>query len=103
VPTNPAIDLTIDIIGWIGVAALLLAFFLVSTSRLTGDSPTYQLLNILGGAMLIVNSAYNGAFPSVGVNIAWIIIALYSLGRRIPASMDGRARKNRKPGTMHEQ
>ena len=72
----------IDIAGWIGVAALLIAYALVSTRRIEGDSVVYQLLNMTGGALLIVNSSYYRAYPSVGVNVAWIGIAIYALTRR---------------------
>lgn len=75
-------DLGVDIAGWMGVLALLAAYFLVSTRRLEGDSPLYQALNAVGSLLLIVNSAYYGAFPSVGINVAWIGIALYALGRK---------------------
>lgn len=71
----------IDIIGWVGVASLLLAYALVSMRKVQGDSMTYQFLNMLGSALLIVNSFHYKAFPSVGVNIAWIGIAIYSMIR----------------------
>lgn len=72
----------IDIAGWVGVAALLAAYALVSTKRLAGDSTAYQLLNLFGSAVLIVNSFYYGAYPSVGVNVAWIGISIYALTRK---------------------
>ena len=74
-------NLWIDLAGWIGVAALLAAYALVSTRRLEGDSPLYQALNVLGSLLLIVNSGYYRALPSVGINVAWIGIALYALAR----------------------
>ena len=80
------IDLVIDILGWTGVAALLLAYGLVSYKKLDGDSIAYQSLNLLGSALLILNSFYYGAYPSVGVNIAWIAIALLTLSRAISRS-----------------
>jgi hypothetical protein len=77
------IKILIDVIGWIGTGLLLMAFFLVSTKRTQGDTGLYQGLNILGSGLLIANSFYYGAFPSVGINIAWIAIATFSLARRI--------------------
>lgn len=71
--------IVIELIGWLGVAALLLAYALVSTRRLAGDSPPYQWLNLAGSGMLLANSLYNGAFPSVGVNAVWIAIGLWTL------------------------
>ena len=73
--------LLINSIGWIGVIALLAAYALVSTKKVEGDSITYQLLNLLGSALLIVNSFYYRALPSVGVNIAWVGIAIYGMTR----------------------
>lgn len=72
-------SLLIDILGWTGVASLLIAYGLVSYKKLEGDSIAYQLLNLVGSALLILNSLYFGAYPSVGVNIAWIGIAIVTL------------------------
>jgi hypothetical protein len=74
-------DLLVDVIGWVGVAALLLAYILVSMRRLDGGSAVYQGLNVTGSALLIINSFYYGAFPSVGINIAWIVIGILALSR----------------------
>ncbi len=77
-----SINLLINIIGWIGVAELLLAYGLVSIKKLDGDSVPYQLLNLTGSAFLIVNSLYYGAMPSAGVNVAWVGIGIYALIRK---------------------
>jgi len=74
-------ELLIEIGGWIGTAALLLAYGLVSTRRLAGDSVPYQALNLLGGSLVLVNSFYHGAMPSVAVNVFWVAIGLFALGR----------------------
>ena len=73
----------IDITGWLGVALLLAAYALVSARKLEGDSVIYQLMNILGGILLIANSFYFHAMPSVGVNVAWIGIAIFALTRKL--------------------
>lgn len=77
------LDLWSDVVGWIGAALLLGAYALVSTKRVEGDSIAYQTLNLLGSAFLIVNSAYYGAYPSVGVNVIWIGIAVFAILRVI--------------------
>lgn len=74
-------SLLIELAGWIGTAALLLAYGLVSTRRLAGDSVPYQLLNLVGGALVLVNSFYHGAMPSVAVNVFWIAIGIFALSR----------------------
>ena len=69
----------INILGWTGVALLLLAYALVSSKRCAGDSILYQSLNIIGALLLIINSFYFSAYPSVGVNVAWVGIAVFTL------------------------
>ena len=76
------IQVLVDVAGWAGVASLLLAYALVSTRRVEGDAAAYQLLNLAGSGLLLINSFYHGAYPSVGVNVAWIGIAVYALARR---------------------
>jgi len=60
----------LNVLGWIGVAALLFAYWLVSTQKARGNSRTYQGLNLIGAALVLLNSLYYGAYPSVGVNWA---------------------------------
>ncbi len=74
---NPLIELA----GWLGTAALLLAYGLVSTRRLAGDSVPYQALNLVGGALVLINSFYHGAMPSVAVNVFWVAIGVFALSR----------------------
>lgn len=71
--------LIVNIIGWLGSAAVVIAYALVSTNRVNGDSLLYQLLNLVGSIFLIVNTAYLGALPSAFVNAMWVCIALYAL------------------------
>jgi hypothetical protein len=74
-------ELWIDLIGWAGVAALLIAYVLVSLKKVAGDSNIYQALNLIGSGLLIVNSLYYGALPSVGVNVVWVGIAALTMLR----------------------
>jgi len=74
----------IDVVGWIGAAALLAAYGLVSTKRVQGDSTVYQLPNLIGSVLLMVNTIHYGAYPSAFVNLVWLGIAIYAL-RKIRA------------------
>ncbi len=72
----------IDVLGWIGTALYLVAYALVSAKKVEGDSLLYQGMNILAGGLLIVNTLYWKAYPSLGLNAAWIAIGLFTLGRK---------------------
>ena len=68
-----------DAIGWVGAAALLVAYAMVSHKKLEGDSATYQLLNISGSILLAANTIFYGSYPSTFVNLIWAAIAVFSI------------------------
>ena len=74
-------DILIDVLGWIGAIALLVAYALISAGRVEGDSKGYQLLNLVGSILLILNTVYYGAYPSAFLNLFWMGVALYALGK----------------------
>ena len=77
----------IDLLGWIGAAALLTAYWMVSTRRTDGAAITYQTLNLIGSVLVLLNSLFYGAYPSVAVNGVWIVIGVYAISmasRRAP-------------------
>jgi len=71
-----------DAIGWVGAAALLVAYAMVSHKKLEGDSATYQLLNISGSLLLAANTIFYGSYPSTFVNLIWAGIAVLSIAAR---------------------
>jgi len=71
-----------DAIGWVGAAALLVAYAMVSHKKLEGDSSTYQLLNISGSILLAANTIFYGSYPSTFVNLIWAVIAVVAIARR---------------------
>jgi hypothetical protein len=75
-------QLWFDAIGWVGAIALLIAYALVSSKRLEGDSATFQLLNISGSILLAANTIFYGSYPSTFVNLIWAGIAAFSIAIR---------------------
>ena len=69
----------IEIIGWAAAALLLSAYVLLTMGKLNSRSRVYQWLNVLAGAGLIVNSGWNGAYPSVFINVVWMAVGLYGV------------------------
>jgi hypothetical protein len=74
--------LIIDLLGWLGTIMYLVAYGLVSARKVEGDSWLYQGMNFAAGILLIINTMYLRAYPSAGLNIAWVGIAVFTLGRR---------------------
>jgi hypothetical protein len=64
-----------------GAGLILLAYLLVTAERLTGRSPAFQWMNLVGAAGFVVNGLWHGAIPSAALNILWMGIALFALFR----------------------
>ena len=71
-----------DAIGWAGAAALLVAYAMVSSKKLEGDSAAYQVLNVSGSLLLAANTIFYGSYPSTFVNLIWTGIAVFSIATR---------------------
>lgn len=53
----------------------------MSAEKLTGRSPAFQWMNLVGAAGFVVNGLWHGAIPSASLNVAWMGIALVALIR----------------------
>jgi hypothetical protein len=75
------VEFAVEAAGWIGAALILLAYLLLSMGKVTGQSPLYQGMNIVGAAGFIVNGWWHGALPSAVLNIIWMLIGGVALWR----------------------
>ena len=67
-----------DIIGWVGAVLVLLAYFLLSTKKIKAGY-FYQLLNLAAGTCMAIGLFPKNAWFSFSVQIAWTLIALWSI------------------------
>lgn len=72
----------VEIAGWLGAALILAAYALLSLGKLHGRSRAYQWMNVVGSFGFVVNSGYNGAYPSAALNVVWMFIGLFVLTRK---------------------
>jgi hypothetical protein len=71
--------LAIEVVGWAAAVLILGSYALLSTGKLRAESLTYQAMNIVGAAGFVVNSGWNGAFPSAAMNVMWMGIGIYAV------------------------
>jgi hypothetical protein len=74
--------IAIEVAGWIGATLIVGAYALLSSGRLSGDSKLYHYMNIVGAVGFVVNSGWNGAYPSAALNVVWLGIGSYALLQR---------------------
>jgi hypothetical protein len=73
--------LFMEVVGWIGALLILAGYGLLSAGKLDAKSPAYQWLNVVGAIGFILNSGWNGAWPSAALNVIWVGIGLVALVR----------------------
>ena len=76
-----AVQIAVEGAGWVGATLILLAYLLLSAGRLTGQSLSYQLMNVFGATGFIINGWWHGALPSTALNVIWMLIAGVALWR----------------------
>lgn len=69
----------VDIVGWIGAGLVILAYALVSIQKVESKSVAYQLMNLIGGILLIISSIYVKFYQSVLINVIWVAVAIISI------------------------
>lgn len=73
-----------DWAGYIGVALVLLAFFLLQERKLQGSGLTYQLMNILGAIGVLLSLCFgNFNLAAFIMQVAWLLIGGYGMMRGI--------------------
>lgn len=69
----------IELLGWYGVVAVLLAYAAVSASLLSPHGFWYQFLNFTGSAAVAIQTWYRRDLQPFWLNLIWALIALVAL------------------------
>ena len=75
-------NILIEIIGWVGMLFIVVAYYLVSHKEIRGSSRVYQLMNLFGAILVGANVYYNKAWSSFVLQCAWAIIAILALAKK---------------------
>ncbi len=67
-----------DIIGWIGMILVLIAYILLSNNKIN-NGITYQVLNLLGGICMAIGLFPKNAWFSFSLQIIWALIAVKTI------------------------
>ena len=78
----------VELAGWVAALLILGSYSLLSFGKIQARSPLYQWMNIAGALGFIVNCTWNGAWPSVALNVVWMAIAFYALRRNARPKAD---------------
>ena len=78
-----------DFVGFAGVLLVLVAYAALQARKMSGDGPTYSLLNLFGagGILLPVWYAPQMNWSVLFIETAWMAISLYGLWTWAAAGM----------------
>jgi hypothetical protein len=74
-------EILISTLGWIGSLLVIGSYGLNSYQKIKSDSLIFQLMNLAGGILLIINSMYKEAYPFTFINTVWVLIAILAIFR----------------------
>lgn len=67
-----------DILGWIGMILVLIAYCLLSTNKIN-NGKTYQIINLIAALFMAIGVFPKKAWFSFALQVAWAIIAIVAI------------------------
>ena len=67
-----------DILGWIGMVLVLVAYALLSTNKIN-NGKLYQVINLIAALFMAIGLLPKNAWFSFALQVAWGIIAIVSI------------------------
>ena len=67
-----------DVLGWIGMILVLIAYGLLSTNRIN-NGKVYQILNLVAALCMAIGVFPKNAWFSFALQVVWAIIAIVSI------------------------
>ncbi|OHD98065.1 MAG: hypothetical protein A3E21_04930 [Sulfurimonas sp. RIFCSPHIGHO2_12_FULL_36_9] len=70
---------TIDVIGIVGVAIVVVTYFLLQSEKIDSKGFLYSFFNAFGSLLILYSLLYNWNLASFIIEFIWIVISLYGL------------------------
>ncbi len=73
----------IEIYGWYGTVAIILAYVLVSFSVISSNNIWYQILNGTGALGIVIEAFHKKDYQPGVLNVIWTLVAVVALLRMV--------------------
>ena len=70
---------TIDVVGIVGVAIVVVTYFLLQSEKIDSKGFLYSFFNAFGSLLILYSLLYNWNLASFIIEFIWIVISLYGL------------------------
>lgn len=78
-----------DVVGCLGAACLLLAYFLNQGGWLRSDDWRFPAINLAGSGLVVVSLFAHYNLPSMVIEVFWSSISLYGIWKSVRAGRGG--------------
>lgn len=68
-----------DIIGIVGVSIIVVTYLFLQLQKISSQTLTYSVLNIVGSAMILYSLIDSWNLASFVIQVFWIIISLFGI------------------------
>ena len=69
----------IDVVGIVGVAIVVVTYFLLQSEKIDSKGFLYSFLNAFGSLLIMYSLLYNWNLASFIIEFFWILISIYGL------------------------
>lgn len=73
--------LALEIFGWYGMIAVLMAYLLASFGTITPTGLSYQILNLTGALSLGIIAYHKRVYQLIALNAIWFFIAIWAISK----------------------
>jgi len=74
-----------DLLGNMGVFAVLLTYLLLQAGRMAPDSVRYSLINAIGALLILISLTQDFNLSAAVIEVVWLFISLYGMVRSLRA------------------
>ncbi|MGE5212568.1 MAG: CBU_0592 family membrane protein [Nitrospirota bacterium] len=78
----------LDLVGFMGVLLIIIAYLLLQLDKLPSSSPSYSLLNAAGALLIIVSLIFKFNLSAFVVEALWLLISLFGLTKALRSKRD---------------
>lgn len=90
-PISTVPPLLIEMIGVAGFSLYVLNYCLLTLHRLTSQSSTYFVINMVAASCVLIGLTHSFNLASALIQVFWIVISITAIVMRVRPNTDGRA------------
>ncbi len=68
-----------DLIGYVGVFMVLVAYTLLQARRMDGNGVWYPLINLVGAILILISLLYKPNMPAIVMEAAWVVVSVVGI------------------------